>query len=238
MKYKIMSHVLFSVFALGFTAASAMEPFSSHLAVPVSNFIKEQIYDHRLTPHDVVDIETVSTEMNCQPIIAEINKSDCKIDITLRWISNRWGLSLPPEPRMTEFGLEANVEMTQYMAREIETRTYMLEQKDKEWADACRDFDALFEGRYDIIFGGFESFTETWQKNITEGLKRTTKKITTKEDVNSFLLDLTEWYGAPIFGIDVNPSLCFSGPGGDPESLIGISAFQIYDMSSFINLSK
>ena len=92
------------------------------------------------------------------------------------------------------------------------TRTYTLEPKDKEWADACRDFDALFEGRYDIIFGGFESFTENWQKNITEGLKRTNKKVRTKEDVNSFLIDLTEWYGAPIFGTDVNPSSAI--PGG------------------------
>ena len=140
----MISGALFSVFALGFTAASAMEPFSSHLAVPLSKFIKEQIYDHRLTPHDVVDIKTVSTEMNCQPIIAEINKSDCKIDITLRWISNRWSLPLPPEPKNTYFGSEAFIEMTQYMAREIETRTYKLERKDKEWADACRDFDKMF----------------------------------------------------------------------------------------------
>lgn len=159
MKYKsikMISGALFSVFALGFTAASAMEPFSSHLAVPVSKFIKEQIYDHRLTPHDVIDIKTVSTEMNCQPIIAEINKSDCKIDITLRWISNRWSLPLPPEPKNTYFGSEAFIEMTQYMARETETRTYKLERKDKEWADACRDFDKMFREYHMCYMADFE----------------------------------------------------------------------------------
>ncbi len=203
MKYKIMSHVLFSVFALGFTAASAMEPFSSHLAVPVSNFIKEQIYDHRLTPHDVVDIETVSTEMNCQPIIAEINKSDCKIDITLRWISNRWSLSLPPEPRMTEFGLEANVEMTQYMAREIETRTYTLEQKDKEWADACRDFDKMFREYHMCYMADFECQDKAIQDMIINYFQTTGN---TTDDI-AMARDLFEMDDATIAAAKAHASL-------------------------------
>ena len=118
---KMISGALLSVFALGFTAASAMEHFFSHSAVPIKKFIKEQIYDHRLTPHDDADIAAISRQMDCRPIITEINKSEYRTDINLRWISNSWSLRLPPEPRSAHFGSEAYVEMTQYMAREIET---------------------------------------------------------------------------------------------------------------------
>jgi hypothetical protein len=200
-------------------------------AFDVQRYVKEHAYDCRLTREDTQDIAGITARENLKPLVAVILNNGEDVNLTLHWFNLKGNIAnsyrnLPIQ------GIRGMSFLADNGLTPAFVKTYTLVRKDREWANTCRDFDALFERRSDVIFNSLEEFAESWQNKIIEGFKRSTNKT----DGEALLADLIEWYGQPRYGEDIVATLC-TGAGSTPEvlneSLEGAYAFQVVKIPTF-----
>lgn len=133
---------IFLGFTYGFASVDVEETILLSNASRIKWFIKEQIYDHRLTPADVRDISTITQEQryDCRPVVAEIVRNEDKASINVYWVNLSGELYnyFSSKPAQNPSFLE------EHSLKSVMVKNYVLEKKDEKWANACRDFDKMF----------------------------------------------------------------------------------------------